>query len=94
MENSVGTNTEWNFNKRVEGYDQKPENFVVPMELTVTITLAEYRSLVSQDAKQKADKANLDWLKEHQKVKELEEEIAHLKDTIARMAIESEGAGE
>lgn len=93
MENSVGTN-EWNFSKKVEGYEQKPEDFAVPMELTVTITLAEYRRLVSQEAKQRADKANLDWLKEHQKVGELEEEIARLKDTIARMAIESEDASE
>ena len=93
MENSVGTN-EWNFSKKVEGYCQKPEDFVVPMELTVTITLAEYRRLVSQEADGRAAKANMEWCMERQKVKELEDEITRLKDTIARMAIESEDAGE
>ena len=57
------------FEKKTESYNTNWDNFVVPNELTVTITLNEYRQLVSNDAtrKQAIDAANNDkYIRENQ----------------------------
>ena len=37
--------------KKLEGYSFETKNFVAGSEITVTITLAEYRNLVANDAR-------------------------------------------
>ena len=41
--------------KKMEGYHWEGNNFVAPGEITVTITLDEYRDLVAKNATRKAD---------------------------------------
>ena len=56
------------------------DNFVAPAELTVTITLNEYRDLVSTAAntKAKVDEANKDKYKREDEIKKLNEKIVEL----------------
>ena len=67
--------------KKTGGYDVNYENFIAPSEITVTITLKEYRSLVSDFAtrKQAIDAAEKDKYSREQKIKELNEANDKLK---------------
>ena len=60
--------------------DANKDNFVAPAELTVTITLNEYRALVSTAAntKAKVDEANKDKYKREDEIKKLNEKIVEL----------------
>ena len=64
---------------RYEGGDLK--NYVASQEITVTITLSEYRSLVAEKATKDADihKARSDQYERNQKIQALENENAELK---------------
>lgn len=63
-------------NKKIENYG-KNNDFVAPRELTVTITLAEYRELVNYNAK-----ASSEYEKLRDKVWKLEAENKKLNETI------------
>lgn len=81
MENTVVNNVV--LDKKLNGYgvDSKLQNFVAPHEITVTITLSEYRELVSKAATRDADidKANADkWTRDDEN-KKLKAEVADLK---------------
>ena len=68
--------------KKLNSYANGTErNFILPSEITVTITLEEYRALVQNDAtrKQAIDKANEDRYSREQQIKSLSEENARLK---------------
>lgn len=67
--------------KKLGNYNLKEDNFVAPGEITVTITLSEYRSLVTNDAtrKQAIDKANDDKYVRETEIKAVKEENARLK---------------
>ena len=68
--------------KKLNTYaDGTERNFILTSEITVTITLAEYRTLVQNDAtrKQSIDKANEDKYSREQQNKTLAEENARLK---------------
>lgn len=80
---------EMTFSKKVENYSENIENYVGERELTVTITLSEYRELVSfkgmYDAEQRAlrmEKYNLE-----NEVERLKEKIASL---MLKYSLESE----
>lgn len=60
-------------------------NYIIPRELTVTITLREYRSLLTQAADAKVSKYISDWCDENAKNKELQEEVNALKKRIAEL---------
>lgn len=81
MENTVVTNTV--LDKKLDGYgaDSKLQNFVAPQEITVTITLSEYRELVSKVATRDADidKANTEKWKRDDENKKLKAEVSELK---------------
>ena len=57
------------------------ENFIAPQEITVTITLAEYRELVKNNAttQVRIDEANKNKWERDTENKKLKEEIAELK---------------
>ena len=76
--------TEWNFGKKVVEYDDDVNNYTIPHELTVTITLKEYRSLLTQAADAKVSKYNSDWCEERAKNKELQEKIDVLTKMITK----------
>ena len=67
--------------KKTGGYDANFDDFIAPSEITVTITLKEYRSLVSDFAtrKQAIDAAEKDRYSREQKIKELTEANDKLK---------------
>jgi len=72
------------FDKKSEGYGFEKNNFVATSELTVTITLGEYRDLVSKVAtrKEAIDKAESDRYERNEKIKQLTEENDKLKAEI------------
>lgn len=66
--------------KKLQNYG-KNQDFVAPRELTVTITLAEYRSLVESDAKSRAsieEERTARWKLQNQ-VQELQKQIEAFK---------------
>lgn len=67
--------------KKITSYGNNEDNFILPSEITVTITLNEYRALVQNDAtrKQAIDKANEDKYSREQQIKALSDENARLK---------------
>lgn len=81
MENTVVNNVV--LDKKLDGYsgDNNLKNFVAPQEITVTITIAEYRELVQKVATAKADidKAEADKYTRDSENKKLKEEVAELK---------------
>ena len=67
--------------KKLEGYSFEPKNFVAGSEITVTITLAEYRNLVANDATslERIKKADADKYAREGENKLLKEENDRLK---------------
>ena len=79
MENNTQNADTLILDRKLEHFG-KNEDFVAPKELTVTITLAEYRSLVSTNAKSSSEYEKL------QKEKwALESENKKLKETLAAL---------
>lgn len=85
MENTNITNTV--LEEKLSGYSNNLDNFTAPQELTVTITLNEYRHLVSAVATAKVDidKANQDKFTRDQENRKLNEEVAGLKAKLYEM---------
>lgn len=85
MENTNITNTV--LEEKLDGYSKNLDNFTAPQELTVTITLNEYRHLVSAVATAKVDidKANQDKFTRDQENRKLNEEVAGLKAKLYEM---------
>ena len=80
-------------------YDIEMRDYVAENELTVTITLNEYRALIKESVENKRRKEHEDWLKEYNrantaeaKVKELEAEVSNLYKRLAEH--QPEGAAE
>ena len=84
MENTNEVNVV--LDKKLDGYsaDAKLQNFIAPQEITVTITLAEYRELVTKVATRDADikKAEDDKYERYKKIEALEKEVCELKSKI------------
>lgn len=79
MENTVVNNVV--LDKKIEGYYFESNNFIAPQEITITITLAEYRELVKKVATRDADidAANKDRYTRNSENEKLKAEIAELK---------------
>ncbi|WP_295155254.1 hypothetical protein [Selenomonas sp. AE3005] len=75
--------------KKIEGYSSEKDNFVIPQELTVTITLNEYRGLIKENALKEhdIDKVKSDNWKLKSRIDELEmknkELLEKLSETIS-----------
>lgn len=67
--------------KKMDNYNTNQNNFVATQELTVEITLSEYRELVGASATRKwdIDKANADKYEREQEIKNLRAQVAELK---------------
>lgn len=66
-------------------YNVNLDDYVAEGELTVTITLGEYRDLIKESVENKQRKEHESWLEQYQRandaekrVKELEEEVSNL----------------
>lgn len=81
MENTVVNNVV--LDKKFDGYMSSSDlhNFIAPQEITVTITISEYRELVQKVATREADisKAESDKYERNRKIEELTKENAELK---------------
>lgn len=76
--------TGWEFSKSAN-YGDNVDNYVIPRELTVTITLREYRNLLTQAADAKVSKYISDWCDENAKNRELQEKVDEMKKTIMEL---------
>lgn len=67
--------------KKMESYQWNGKDYVAENELTITITLAEYRALVASEATKQYDiaKANEDKYKRDSENKMLKEEVESLR---------------
>lgn len=63
------------------GYEEE-KNFASNGELTVTITLHEYRHLLQREAKSEADEMRSKYWKLDSECKDLKKEVEHLKAVI------------
>lgn len=79
--------------KKIDGYRCNENDFVASQELTVTITLAEYRQLIANDAtrKEQVDKANADKWSRESEIKALKEENEALRKDLCDMRRKTEG---
>lgn len=70
--------------KKLDVYSFENNDFKAAGELTVTITLSEYRSLVAANATRNADieKANSDKYQRENENKRLKEEVSRLKSEL------------
>ena len=75
--------------KKLDKYGDNSNDFVATGELTVTITLSEYRALVANKATRDADinKANTDRFQRESENRSLKEEIAKLKAELYELKI-------
>ena len=71
-------------------YNVNLDDYVAEGELTVTITLSEYRDLIEKSVENKQRKEHESWLEQYQRandaekrVKELEEEVSKLYKKLA-----------
>lgn len=90
MENTIINNVV--LEKKMDCYSNNNfDNLTAPQELTVTITLHEYRELVGEVAtkKQDIDKANQDKYERDCENRKLKEEVAKLKEEIYNLRSES-----
>ena len=87
----------------VEGnrYSIDLDDYVAENELTVTITLSEYRKLIQTAVENKQRKEHESWLEQYSrannaelKVKELEDEIKNLYKRIAEITDTEQAEGE
>ena len=76
------TQTQFKFDKRAEVYTDSANNYVIPNELTVTITLNEYRQLVSAIANKKAVDAESDKYARLTEIAELKKKVEYLEGII------------
>ena len=67
--------------KKMDNYGHNEDNFVASQELTVTVTLSEYRKLVSSDAtrSEAIKKAESDKYEREQEIKSLKAQVEALK---------------
>lgn len=72
------------YTKDFGSYQNTEDNFVANQELTVTITLNEYRKLIESDAKsqQKISEANSDKYKREDEIQTLKKQIIDLKERL------------
>lgn len=96
MENTNIINTV--LDKKFDGYMSSSDlhNFIAPQEITVTITISEYRDLVQEVATKKADiaKAESDKYERNHKIEALEKENAELKAKIYELQNKEEKSDE
>lgn len=80
--------TQHYYTKEFGSYNQSEDNFVANQEITVTITLKEYRELVEKNAKaqNRIDKAESDRYSRNQEIEEKSKEITQLKTKLYEMS--------
>ncbi len=77
--------------KKLESYGWNAKDFVAENELTITITLSEYRQLIASDATKRhdIDKANADKYERDAENKRLKEEVETLRARLYETRVSS-----
>ena len=83
--------TDWAFNKEVERYGDIIDNYQIPNELMVTITLNEYRRLLTAEANAKAKEAEANKYNRESKIRELEQKLKEAESKIKLLLCEKCG---
>lgn len=85
MENTNITNTV--LDKKIDSYSYDEKDFIAPHEITVTITLREYRRLIEEVATKQADidKANRDMYTRNQENEKLKQEVSELQSELYKI---------
>ena len=63
-------------------YNINANNYVAEGELTVTITLCEYRSLIKESAESKVRKEHESWLEQYNRANRAESRVKELEDEL------------
>jgi len=71
----------------VEGnrYDVNPKDYVAEGEITVTITLSEYRDLIEKSIENKMRKEHESWLEQYQRASDAEKRVAELETEVSNL---------
>lgn len=85
MENTNITNTV--LDKKIDSYSYDEKDFIAPHEITVTITLREYRRLIEEVATKQADidKANRDMYTRNSENEKLKQEVSELQSELYKI---------
>lgn len=59
-------------------YDIDPKDYIAESELTVTITLKEYRDLIKESVENKQKKDKLDWWEQYRRAEDAEKRVKEL----------------
>lgn len=92
MENEkvMETKTQYKFEKEAQGWGDSANNYVVPRELTVTITLREYRELLTKSAEEETQKNYLKWIEADNQVVELKKKVEMLEEMLGKRGEDTE----
>lgn len=83
--------TDWAFTKEVERYNDSVDNYQIPNELMVTITLNEYRRLLTAEANARAKEAEANKYDRESKIRELEQKLKESESKIEILLCEKCG---
>ena len=79
-------------------YDIDPKDYIAESELTVTITLKEYRNLIKESVENKQKKDKLDWWEQYRRAEDAEKRIKELEaeknDLYRRLAVGNDNTEE
>lgn len=79
-------------------YDIDPKDYIAESELTVTITLKEYRDLIKASVENKQTKDKLDWWEQYRRAEDAEKRIKELEaeknDLYKRLAVGNDNTEE
>jgi hypothetical protein len=73
-EKTMTEKTDWKFAKETDVFSDSANNYVIPHEITVTITLKEYRDLLKQASRAEVSEANSKWLEQYNENQKLKKE--------------------
>lgn len=73
-EKTMNEKTDWKFVKETDVFSDSANNYVIPHEITVTITLKEYRDLLKQASDAEVSAANSKWVEQYNENLKLKKE--------------------
>lgn len=73
-EKTMNEKTDWKFVKETDAFSDSANNYVIPHEITVTITLKEYRDLLKQASDAEVSAANSKWVEQYNESLKLKKE--------------------
>ena len=85
-EKTMNEKTDWKFVKETDVFSDYANNYVIPHEITVTITLKEYRDLLKQASNAEVSAANSKWVEQYNESLKLKKENEGLHQALESLA--------